>query len=78
MTKDEILEVMAWAKPLMSLPINLGNGQVLRVKDYQNGQLKFEINNPSVIYHCFLSGGENDHVLTLAPRTELYPGRQAN
>jgi hypothetical protein len=77
MGKDEILQIMAWAKPTMSLPISLGDGRVLKVKDYENGQLKFELNvAPYVIYDCFLSGGDSDHVITLAPREQQYPGGQ--
>jgi hypothetical protein len=75
MEKEEMLEIMAWAKPTMSLPISLGNGRILKIKDYQNGQLKFELNAaPYVIYDCFLSGADSDHVFTLAPRAEQYPG----
>jgi hypothetical protein len=75
--KDELLQIMAWAKPTMSLPISLGNGRILKVKDYQNGQMKFELNvAPYVIYDCFLSGADKDHVITIGPRTEQYPGGQ--
>lgn len=52
-----------------------GSSRVLRVKDSPNGQLKFDLNvAPYVIYDCYLSGSDKDHVLTLAPRGDKYPG----
>jgi hypothetical protein len=35
MEKDELLQIMAWAKPTMSLPISLGNSRILKVKDWR-------------------------------------------
>jgi hypothetical protein len=77
LSKEEMSEAMAERKLLMSLPISLGNRKVLRIRDYDNGQLVFTLNaSPYVIYDCFLAGTEN-HVITLAPRVLPYPGRQA-